>query len=274
MRSGTSLLQHVFCTSPDANPFVHGCRYLTSQIAIFAQYAGTDQLYVKDYLGGPEGLFDFSKAIVDRLLAETHERLGRPQHLVLKSPELSHYLPQAAALLPRARFVISIRDPKDTIASMIGVGEKHRQKGVSSFLAGAGRDIGRLCASYRQFYTPVLLALEKDRGGLGERVCFTTYESLIADTDRTVERLAQFCGIPLSPGSIGGTGSWRSKVDLEKDELLGHPRWSAYVTDLSGGPISEASVGRYREILSAAEAEQIDRLCSDLRRAFGYQAAT
>jgi len=270
MRSGTSLLQHVLCSSPEANPFVHGCRYLTSQIAVYAQYAGSDRLYVKDYLGGPDGLFDFSQAIVERLLAETHRQLGQPHHLVLKNPELSSYLPQAAALLPQARFVISVRDPKDTIASMIGVGDKHRQKGVASFLAGAGRDIDRLCASYRQFYAPVLQALEKDRSGLGKRVCFTTYESLISDTDRTVERLAQFCRISLSPEGIGKEGGWRSKVDREKDELLNHPRWSAYVTDLSGGPISQASVGRYREVLSAAEAEEIDRLCADLRRTFGY----
>jgi hypothetical protein len=271
MRSGTSLLQHVLCSSPAANPFVHGCRYLTSQIAIYAQYAGTDRLYVKDYLGGPEGHFEFSKGIVDRLLAETHDRLGRPQHLVLKNPELSGYLPQAAALLPQARFVISVRDPKDTIASMIGVGDKHRKTGVTSFLASAGRDIDRLSASYRKFYTPVLQALEQVRGGLGERICISTYESLIADTDRAVDRLAQFCRIPLSPEGIGGAAGRRSKVYRKDDELLNHPRWGAYVTGLSGGPISDASVGRYRAVLSATEAQRIDRLCADLRRAFGYE---
>src|SRR3546814_7922566 len=30
MRSGTTLLQQLLCTSPAANPFVHGCRYLVS----------------------------------------------------------------------------------------------------------------------------------------------------------------------------------------------------------------------------------------------------
>ncbi|NIA68785.1 sulfotransferase [Pelagibius litoralis] len=39
MRSGTTLLQQILCSSPESNPFVHGCRYLTSQIAIYAQYA-------------------------------------------------------------------------------------------------------------------------------------------------------------------------------------------------------------------------------------------
>lgn len=79
MRSGTSLLQHVLCSSPEANPFVHGCRYLTSQIAVFAQYAGNDRLYVKDYLGGPEDLFGFSRDIVDRLLADLRRAFGYSQ---------------------------------------------------------------------------------------------------------------------------------------------------------------------------------------------------
>ncbi len=266
MRSGTSLLQHVLCSSPEANPFIHGCRYLTSQIAIFAQYAGGDRLYVKDYLGGPEGLFAFSRDIVDRLLAETHRQLGAPKHLVLKNPELASYLPHAAVLMPRARFVISVREPKDTIASMIGVGEKHRDKGVASFLARSGRDIEQLCRSYRSFYQPVLQTLEANPGAFKERVHLSSYEALIGDTGRTVERLSRFCGMPLEPETMGAEGQWRSKVDRDEDELYSHPHWSAYVTELSGGPISEASIGRYRDVLSEAEAAQVDARCGDLHR--------
>src|SRR3546814_45447 len=31
MRSGTTLLQQLLCTSPAANPFVHGCRYRSEE---------------------------------------------------------------------------------------------------------------------------------------------------------------------------------------------------------------------------------------------------
>lgn len=272
MRSGTSLLQHVLCSSPEANPFIHGCRYLTSQIAIFAQYAGGDRLYVKDYLGGPEGLLAFSRDIVERLLAETHRRLGEPKHLVLKNPELASYLPHATVLMPQARFVISVREPKDTIASMIGVGEKHRAKGVTSFLARSGRDIEQLCRSYRGFYQPVLQALEASPGTFKKRVHLSSYEALIGDTERTVERLSRFCGMTLEPETMGAEGQWRSKVDRSGDELYSHPRWSAYVTGLSGGPISEASIGRYREVLSKTEADLIDARCGSLYRRLMQEA--
>ncbi len=269
MRSGTTLLQQVLCSSPAANPFVHGCRYLTSQIMVYAQYAGTDRLYVPDYLGDAQGLFDFTKDILDRLLDQTHERLGRPQCLVLKNPELSRFIPQAALLIPDARFVVSVRDPKDTIASMIRVGEKHREDKVKSFLAGAGRDIRALCASYRQFYIPLLNAIRGDHAGLRERTLFIGYESLIGDTEAAIAHLSDFSQLPLEMPPSEGEANWRSRID--EDELAGEPHWSAYVTELSGGPISAASIGRFREVLSAAEIEEIDRRCADLSRAFGYR---
>src|SRR3546814_17593724 len=93
------------------------------------------------------------------MLQKTHQRSGRPAALVLKSPELATYFPHAAVLLPAARFVISVRDPKDTIASLIEVGEKPRQRRANSSLAGAARDIHALCASSRRFYLPVLQSM-------------------------------------------------------------------------------------------------------------------
>ena len=265
MRSGTSLLQHVLCSSPDANPFVHASRYLTAQISLFAQYSGSERVYITDYLGGQDALFEFTKAIVDDLLARTARQLGTPKHLVLKNPELAYYLPHAAQLLPKARFVVSVRDPKDAIASMIGVGEKHRQRGVTSFLAGAGRDLDRLCASYRQFYAPLLQMLQRDEHGFRNRVCLVAYESLVSETEQTLERLSRFSGMPLTLAEDGPEHVWRSNVDRGTDELFSHPRWSAYVTDLSGGPISQASVGRYSDVLSKSEAARVDLVCEDLR---------
>jgi hypothetical protein len=266
MRSGTTLLQQMLCTSPAANPSIHGCRYLVSQVALYAQYAGSDRLYIDGYLGGAQELFDFTKDLLNRLLQETHARLGRPATLVLKSPELSIHFPHAAALFPEARFVISVRDAKDTIASMIRVGEKHRQRGVNSFLAAAvaGRNLHALCMSYRQFYLPVVQAISEERGDLRSRVFFVRYDDLIGDTHTTARRLSEFSGLSLEPAALGDSAARRTLINRETDPLFKHPRWSAYVTDLSGGPISSASIGRYHDVLTAAEAQKVDELCQDI----------
>src|SRR3546814_18127688 len=151
MRSGTTLLQQILCASPAANSFIHGCRYLVSQIGVYAQYAGPDRLFIDDYLGGPQGLFDFTKDLLDRMLQKTHQRSGRPAALVLKSPELATSFPHAAVLLPAARFVISVRDPMDTTAPMIYVSEKHRQPPATSVLPGPAVDTTPRSAPQRRF---------------------------------------------------------------------------------------------------------------------------
>src|SRR3546814_18131453 len=56
--------------------------------------------------------------------------------------------------------------------------------------------------------------------------------------------------------------------------LLRHPHWSAYITGLSGGPISGASIGRHREVLAPSQADKIDELCADIPPAFGYGPPT
>lgn len=266
MRSGTTLLQQLLCTSPAANPFVHGCRYLVSHLGVYANYAGADRLYVDDYLGGPKGLFDFTKELLDRLLRETHTRLGQPEALVLKSPELSTYFPHAADLFPEARFVISVRDPKDTIASMIEVGERHRRSGVNSFLAAAGRNIDALSKSYRQFYLPVMQTMGRNQNGLRSRVLFVRYEDLVGDTESEARRLSKFCGLALHPAALAK----RNADARGTRSIIDHQHWGAYLTALSGGPVSSTSVGRHREVLEPAEAQQIDRLCADVWQTLGY----
>lgn len=265
MRSGTTLLQQLLCNAPDANPFIHGCRYLTGHIEVFARYAGSDRLFIEDYLGGPQELLGFTRGILERLLAETHRRTGAPRHLVLKNPELARVLPQAAVLLPQARFVVSLRDPRDIVASMMAVGDRHRSNGEASFLAAAGRDIDRLCAAYRDYCLPVIRALT-DQPELRQRLCFVRYDALVGDTAATLARLSAFTGIALAPGTAAAGASWRSTVSAKA--VGGNPYWGAYLTALSGGPVSSASIGRYREVLSDAEAARVEQLCADVVAAF------
>ena len=267
MRSGTSLLQHVLCTSEEANPFIHGCRYLTDQVAIYAQYAGIDQIYIKDYLGDPTGYLKFTRDILDRLLLETHKQIGEPSRLVLKSPELSIYFPQAISLLPKSRFVISVRDAKDTIASMIEVGKRHQQRGVRSFLAQAGRDIPALCLSYKRFYMPVLNAIRKEPSNLEHRLLFSRYEDLVENPDDAITRLCRFCEMSIDIESVKKGASWRTAVKEEDSFLFKHPHWSAYVTPLSGRPIAATSIGRYKKVLSNDEAAEIEQSCAGVQKA-------
>ena len=65
MRSGTSLLQKVICTSTDTNQFTTACRYLTGQIALYAQFSGGDSLFNDDYFETAEAFRAFTLTIIE-----------------------------------------------------------------------------------------------------------------------------------------------------------------------------------------------------------------
>src|SRR3546814_9039261 len=151
---------------------------------------------------------------------------------------------------------------------MIEVGEKHRQRRANSFLAGAGRDINALCASYRRFYLPVLKAMNDPADALSARVLFVRYEQLIGDTEAAVQRLSAFCDLSLTSADLAAWGKRRRQASSSDDPLLRHPHWSAYITGLSGGPISGARISRHREVLATSEAYKIEQTWAAHRQAF------
>lgn len=266
LRSGTSLLQKVICSSTDTNPFINGCRYLTEQLDIYARYIGSDKLYIDDYFGDTDKFRDFTKDIIDNILTETWACTGRPDALVLKSPEMSFYIPHLADLLPGAKFVLSVREPKDTITSMIKVGERQRKDGLTTNLTRIGRNIDALCTMFNNYYIPTLKNLEVKSLNLKNRVLFVKYEDLVSRPDETHAKVSRFCGI--SVGRLPESGDWRVSKNTEK--ISRHVKWRTYVSDLSSKPISKDRIGAFRSVLTTAECATVDDRCRSIRKTFDY----
>src|SRR3546814_3666775 len=93
---------------------------------------------------------------------------------------------------------------------------------------------------------------------LSARVLFVRYEQLIGDTEAAVQRLSAFCDLSLTSADLAEWGKRRRQASSSDDPLLRHPHWSAYITGLSGGPLSGASIGRHPGVLAPSHADQID----------------
>jgi hypothetical protein len=237
------------------------------QVKVHLQFAGSDSLYTDDYFGDVSGLTDFTRDLVDRVTSKAWSIAGQPRALVLKSPELSFFVSEAVDVLgATARFVFSVREPKDTIASMIRVGERQRAAGVQAMLAQAGRNIDRLCMVYNQAYVPILKYLQSPGSRLRERVLFVKYEDLVSKPEETRSRICAFCEI--SPGELPSGGNWRAAKSAAR--FAEHPKWRTYMTDLSRQSVSGSSVGNYKKVLNAADCARIDMICRPVREHFGY----
>ena len=267
MRSGTTILQKVICLSPDVNPFGYGGRYLMEQMQLYIRYAGTDSVFIKDFFGGVDGFKAFNKDLVDSIYDKAWSNAGGPAALVLKSPELSFIIPEILEILgTSSRFVFSVREPKDTIASMVRAGERQKRARLSTMLARLGRDIDSLCGVYNRAYEPILKLLDSSSPELFNRFLFTKYEDLVTNPERTQLDIYNFCELSSAP--LPAEGKWR--VSRKTEEIATHPKWSTYLTGLSGRPISASSIGTFDSVLSPSECARIQRKCKFICDRFGY----
>ena len=268
MRSGTTLLQRLVCLSPDANILASAARYLTEQIRIYAKFAKRDSLYIEDHIGDSEAFKAFTQDLVDRVLRRAWSLAGEPSALVLKSAELSMFVPETQNVLgTKARFLFSVREPKDTIASSLRVGERQREAGVVTALSKAGRNIDGLCDLYNAAYLPLLSTVSNPDSPLRSRVFFARYEDLTKTPDLLLDQICGFCEI--APAAIPTDGPWPASDSMAK--LAEHPMWRTFMTELSGQGVSGASVGRHKAVLTPEECERVDDKCRVVAEFFKYR---
>ncbi len=260
-RSGTTLLQSVLCTDPTTNPLIEECSYLRHLVTSYAFGRDVFPWQTRDYFDSPDDLRAFAAEGVRRVVDGVRERHGA-RDVVLKEPLLTPHLPALKELLPEALCVVSLRDPRDAIASMVRVQEKHLAEGRDSDLARLGRDAEALARHWRSYHDP-LLACEQP--GFVSDTLLVRYEELVERPAEIVATLREFTGLPLA--GFDPDRPWaHSTMDFQSDAK----RSSAWTSPLYGRGVTGARRGAWRDVLTADEAGTIERVCADLIEAFGY----
>jgi tetratricopeptide (TPR) repeat protein len=106
-----------------------------------------------------------------------------------KLPNNWYYIGAIRAMLPRARIVGCRRDPLETCFSC------YRQLLHNNEYQ---RTFADLAAFWREFDTSLRLALAQHPANVHESV----YEDLVADPERHIRRLLDFCGLPFDPACL------------------------------------------------------------------------
>ena len=266
IRTGTGVLQSGLCSSPDAHPMTVECQYLTAQLRIYRDSLSVFDTFLKDYFETVDGFQAFTRHVIIEFLKITRSNLGANHALVLKNPELTQFIPELAALTPEARFVVSLREPKDAIASMLTVAERQRDASQNNDMVSWGRNVAKFCNHFKAYYAVLVGATRQPGSDLAACLLYVRYEDLLRRTDEMVRRLGAFTGLDLE--QFDPEARWNSRKDFDVVER--DPTLSAWRTGLSGKGISVASIGRWRDILTDDEAQEIDRRCADFNKLFGY----
>ena len=258
-RSGTSMLQLLLCQFERTNPMLRDVTYLRGLVTLYEaalEDFANDTHYYFDDVGEFQS---FHAGLVETFLERQLSRFPGAEHLVLKDAPLTRFFPLLFELVPTARFVLIVRDPRDAIASMITVGEKMKAVGQRHLFQD--RNPLKLCEYFKGYYRSCFHSTDP---AFRERTLLVKYEDVVRHPEVVMPRLSAFTGLafqfdPASPPDAGA-------VDYAKVEEK-HRCWH---TDRFGKAVDPSSVGRYQQILTSGEAEEIARLCQDIMDQFGY----
>jgi hypothetical protein len=170
--------------------------------------------------------------------------------------------PAVHELLPDARFIISVRDPRDIITSQIEVGQRQVQQGQPNRFP---RDIIALSKENKQYYMP---SVANNDPVFRSKVLYIRYEDLTRDIECQLKRIREFTGLSLS--GYTPESSWTTDGrDFKSEHKAGDP----YITELYGNGISSSRVQRYRDVLTPTEIAAVEAECAPLLQVFDYQTS-
>lgn len=258
-RSGTTLLQGIFSVDENVNPLVGEI----SPFRFLINSYHSTRHNVEVNLGK---LFD-DLTEVDRLYDDFFKRFSSflkkkfvCSRLVLKEPELTKSFPLLSLISKDWVYVVLVRDPRATIASMRKWGNRIKEDMEHPFRDGTIEELARM---YNSFYMPLMRSKEDN---FWSRVCFVRYEDLVLDLPTQLGYLGKELSVDLRRYQTGD--EWRrSRIDFEQERQNGNYS----ITKHYGKPVTDVSLKAYRKILKPDEIDIIEKRCYLMMRYFKYE---
>ena len=263
-RAGTTLLHSILCSTRRTPPPVAEDSTVRHLVLAYEDAIRWFDRHTRFVFDDRDQAAAFFRGMILRYLQHLRSRWPEAEHVVVKQPLLTSHFPTMAALMPRARFVIMVRDPRDVIASLRRVAEREGAELGTS--ASIHRDMPFYVRRMMSFYRRPLAAFgPRD----GVQVMWVRYEDLVAAPENAARRLGDFTGIDLS--GYQSAAPWRGWDDGTVD--IDERRTAPFFSPLWGGPVTTERVAAWQEILSEEEAAEVARAMAGFMQAFGYADA-
>jgi hypothetical protein len=255
-RTGTTLLYAVVCADIAANPLIAEAQLITRMMEVLAWAKQNFAIFVGPTFPAESQLIEYFRVIIASYAAATRSRFDGPENIVFKNPEYCLYIHDLVRVAADARFIITVRDPRDQVTSELEVGRRQLERGMAN-PAAAARDVGAFARTLNTYYAPVLASSEQ----YPDRFIFIKYEDLLGDFPATLLRLNNFTG--MRRNQFDPAKPWpRVHAELSKE----FPSSSEFYHQ----PFEPSRIGRYRRALSTEEIKKIEQECAGLMSRFGY----
>ncbi|WP_078085062.1 sulfotransferase family protein [Microbulbifer mangrovi] len=255
-RSGTSLLSTLVdrhskvCVPPETRYFEEVYRgqssesieYLYSAISRNKRISDLEldltQLQILSRVGGEQCVFSLFE-----LLMNMYARKCEKSLVCEKSPVHANYISLLLEQYSESKFIYILRDPRDSIASLLEVPWSHNS-------------ILRHSREWSYRFKTVLHLLEK----WPERILLIKYEDLVVDQQKVLADVMSFIG-----------------VEIEKEQFIPsarsgtHREWEDQWKGNVNKAVSTDSVGKWRNKLSPLQADVVNSILSKYLITYGYE---
>lgn len=271
-RSGTTWLQKLLAAHSDVHTGQESDlfdMYLGPLLRNWNTYkrpTGRGVLGLACYLTEEEfraSLETFMRMLLEPMLAP----VGPGQLFVEKTPSHALYIPEILSLLPDARFIHLVRDPRDVALSMI----RASRTWGSDWAPSTARDAARMWAEHAGAVQNAK-ALVNEANFLEMR-----YEDLLRSTEAGLTRVLAFLGLSAPEPQIRAmvAGNTLEKARSGQDTPLAYRGEARRVTgqDIVIEPehfAGKGETGGWRSGLDSEQQRDIEIAAGDLMRQFGY----
>lgn len=254
-RTGTTLLAAILSADETTPPFPGEAQLLPRWLETYRWATEFYPMRALPFFEKGQDLDHFYQQFFDSFLDHCMRKFSPASALILKSPELSLFLPEAQRFFPAARILVTTRDPLDQVTSEWRILER-RRGGDSDTRILEQRDFTTIAREYVRYYEPILRVADDAPG----RIHFVRYEDLVANVESTLRRLERATGLTLSSFDPGSP--W---------PRVAPSYWACGVTPSDtpqyGNPIDPTRVGSHTELLTPEEARLIREICGSVTSA-------
>ena len=260
-RSGGTLIYNILCNDPDSNPPIPENHLINDLGSIYFNNSERFEIEKNYFFNNKEDLRKLCRSWAISFLTKIQKKHKIKKKIILKSFPMSPNFNVIHELIPESHFIFTMRDPRDVIASMIKVGEKQSKTiGSNKF----PRDIKYLCERINQYHRILFSKDFKNKKNLlNKSTTIIKYEDIVNKTRQSIININKNLTTKIKLKDIDQLWK-RSDYIYKKNKKFG------FFSDHWGKPITQKTIGSYKDILSLKEINLININCKQILNSFEY----
>ena len=255
-RSGSTLIYNSLCSSKIFNPGLPENHLVPNLVGYFLKQLERNKKEKNIFFDSNDDTLNYFKKCIEIHLQKISTKY-QTDKLLLKSIVFGSNIYLMNILFPKEKFIMTIRDPRDIICSMLDISEKQIAQGQ---LPQYPRNMSTLCNFINEKYN--ILSNSKYSYFTKESVIIIKYEDFIDDHQSKLNDTMKKLGIDFSFSKNHNYWDFALNLNSTSDNLYDSTLWNK--------PISNSKIGVYKNLLTLEEINDVNKNCESLISRFNY----